>query len=407
LLAGVCVTVEHAISSRGFVVLSTVAPNGYRRGKQNEETSMGSIRLHAAVAAAALTFAACTADVHAQEASYKEPFYKGKRLTVLVNFAAGGPADIESRIFAKHLVKHIDGQPTLVVQNMDGAGGLIGAQWLGEVAPKDGTVLGALTGTAWIYASDPERWRVDFRSYEFVARQPSTTIHFVRTDVPPGIKEPADIVKARGLIAGGLSADTSKDLRLRLGLDMLGVPFQYVTGYRSSPPARLALQRGEINMFSESPPSYRAVVEPQLVKTGVAIPVWWDEVNTSDPPPPQKQMEGLTIPSLPQLYKQIRGGVPSGKLWEAYKTLFEVNSTLQRLIVLPPGTPRAAYDAVSKAIERLNHDKDFAAEAVKAIEFAPDYPTAPDMSQTVRAMIQATPQMRTYINDYMRNVPKN
>ena len=55
---------------------------------------------------------------------------------------------------------------------------------------------------------------------------------------------------------------------MRLALDMLGVPFKYVTGYRSSPPARLALQKGEINMFSELPPSYRSVVEPGLVKTG-------------------------------------------------------------------------------------------------------------------------------------------
>src|SRR5215831_13639153 len=272
--------------------------------RQAWRTSMGSMRAPAIAAVAGFTAlllapAAASAD---------EPYYKGKRLTVVINFAAGGPADIEGRIFAKYLVRHIDGQPTLVVQNIDGAGGLIGAQYLGEIAPKDGTVLGALTGTAWVYASDPERWRVDFRSYEFVARQPSTTIHFVRTDVPPGIKEPTDIVKAKGLIAGGLSADTSKDLRLRMGLDMLGVPFQYVTGYRSSPPARLALQRGEINMFSESPPSYRSIVEPQLVKTGQAIPVWWDEVNTSDPPPPQKQMEGLSIPSFPQLYKKVKGG---------------------------------------------------------------------------------------------------
>jgi tripartite-type tricarboxylate transporter receptor subunit TctC len=80
---------------------------------------------------------------------------------------------------------------------------------------------------------------------------------------------------------------------------------------------------------------------------------------------------------------------------------------LQRLIVLPPGAPHAAYDALRRAIERLNHDKEFAAEATKVIEFVPDYATAPDMSQTVRGMIQATPEMRTYINDYMRNVPKN
>src|SRR5262249_231587 len=165
--------------------------------------------------------------------------------------------------------------------------------------------------------------------------------------------------------------------------------------------------RGEINMFSESPPSYRAVVEPQLVKTGVAVPVWWDDVSLADPPPPQKQMEGLAIPSLPQLYRQVKGVPPSGQLCQAYKTLLEITPPRAGLIVAAPGAPRAAYDALSKAIERLNHDKDFAAEAMKVIEFTPDYPTAPDMSQTVRSMIQAMPQMRTYINDYMRNVPKN
>ena len=127
----------------------------------------------------------------------EEPFYKGKRLTLLINFAAGGPTDIEGRLFAKYLVKHIDGQPGMIVQNMDGAGGLIGAQYLGEIAPKDGTVVGYLSGSAWLYVSDPDRWRVDFRKYEFVAYQPGTTVHYVRTDVPPGMHAPADIAKAR------------------------------------------------------------------------------------------------------------------------------------------------------------------------------------------------------------------
>jgi tripartite-type tricarboxylate transporter receptor subunit TctC len=364
---------------------------------------MGVIRIRAMLAglsAAAVLAAGVTA------AAAQEPYYKGKRLTLLINFAAGGPTDIEGRLFAKYLVKHIDGAPSIIVQNMDGAGGVIGAQYLGEVAPKDGTYIGYLSGTSWIYVSDPERWRVDFKSYEFIAYQPGTTVHFARTDIPPGLKESTDIVKAKGLIAGGLSADTSKDLRLRLGLDMLGVPYKYVTGYRSSPPARLALERGEINMFSESPPSYRAVVEPGLVKTGKAIGVWYDDVDTNEPPKPQKQMEGLTTPSFPQLYKKINGKLPSGQFWEAYKTLFEINSTLQRVIVLPPGTPKAAYDAIRVAIEGVNNDKDFAAEAQKTIEFVPDYPTGADMNQTVRGMLHATPEMRKFIVDYTKNPPK-
>jgi tripartite-type tricarboxylate transporter receptor subunit TctC len=337
-------------------------------------------------------------------AAGEQPYYQGKRLTVLINFAVGGPTDIEGRLFAKYLVRHIDGEPGMIVQNMDGAGGLIGAQYLGEVAPRDGTVVGYLSGSAWLYVSDPDRWRVDFRNYEFIAYQPGTTVHFVRSDVPPGMHTPADIVKAQGLIAGGLSADTSKDLRLRLALDMLGVPYKYVTGYRSSPPARLALERGEISMFSESPPSYRSVVEPSLVKTGKAIPVFYDEVE--DPPPAQKQLEGLAIPSFPQLYRTIRGSLPSGKLWDAYKVLYDMNSTLQRIIALPPGTPPPAVAALRNAIAALNRDPDFAAEAVKTIEFAPEYAAAPDTSQKVRAMMVASPAMRDFINDYMRNPPK-
>jgi len=360
------------------------------------------IRLLRAVVAGLGALAALSAATATARAA--DPYYKGKRLTVLINFAAGGPTDIEGRLFAKYLIKHIDGLSGMIVQNMDGAGGLIGAQYLGEIAPRDGTVLGYLSGSAWLYVSDPGRWRIDFRSYEFVAYQPGTTVHFVRADVPPGMRVPADIAKAQGLIAGGLSADTSKDLRLRLALDMLGVPYKYVTGYRSSPPARLALERGEISMFSESPPSYRSVVEPSLVKTGQAIPVFYDEVD--DPPPPQKQLEGLAIPSYPQLYRKIKGTLPSGRLWDAYRVLYDMNSTLQRMIALPPGTPPAAVSTLRDAIAALNADKEFAAEALKTIEFAPDYPAAPDTGGKVRAMMVASPAMRDFINDYMRNPPK-
>jgi hypothetical protein len=118
------------------------------------------------------------------------------------------------------------------VQNIDGAGGLTGTTWLGEIAPKDGTAMGYLTGAAWLYASEPERHRADLRSYEFVAYQPGTSIYYVRTDVSPGMKEATDIMKAKGLVSGGLAADNSKDLLMRLALDMLGVSYRHVTGYQ-------------------------------------------------------------------------------------------------------------------------------------------------------------------------------
>src|SRR5215510_16274449 len=100
---------------------------------------MASWMMRAALLAAIGTLGVSTATA-------QEPFYKGKRLTMLINFAAGGPTDIEGRIFAKYLVKHIDGNPNIVTQNLDGAGGLTGAAYLGEVAARDGTYFGYLTG---------------------------------------------------------------------------------------------------------------------------------------------------------------------------------------------------------------------------------------------------------------------
>jgi hypothetical protein len=137
----------------------------------------------------------------AQPGHAQEPFYKGKRLTILVNFAPGGATDAEARVLVPHMARLIEGQPSVVIQNMEGAVGLTGAKYVGEIAPRDGTLAGYLTGTAFLYALDPERFRVDFKTYEFVGIQPGTSVNFVRTDVPPGMKAPADIMKARGLIS--------------------------------------------------------------------------------------------------------------------------------------------------------------------------------------------------------------
>jgi tripartite-type tricarboxylate transporter receptor subunit TctC len=344
--------------------------------------------------------------VSAPNARADDPFYKGKRLTILINFASGGPTDIEGRLFAKHLARHVDGTPNIVIQNMDGAGGIVGAKYLGEVAPRDGTIAGYFTGTAFMYALDPERFRVDFKTYQFVAIQPGTTVHFVRTDVPPGMKEPTDIIKAKDLIVGGLSVDTPKDLRLRLAMDMLGVPFKYVTGYRSSPAARLAFQRGEINFFSESPPSYRGVVEPSLVKTGQAIPVFYDAGYDGTNFFVPDAVKGLPIPTFHELYQNIKGTMPSGQLWDIYKAIISADGIIQRVIVMPPGAPQAAVEAMRAAIARVNADPAYAEEAEKTFGFVPLWAAGPDTSNVAQTALSVPPGVRTFLADYMKNLPK-
>src|SRR5215813_10886012 len=83
----------------------------------------------------------------------------------------------------------------------------------------------------------------------------------------PGIKKPVDLAKAERFKAGGLSFDSNKDLRFRLAFDILGLKYDYVTGYNSSNDARLAVQRNEIQYHDENIPGYRVAVQPQLVKS--------------------------------------------------------------------------------------------------------------------------------------------
>jgi len=292
------------------------------------------------------------------------------------------------------------------VQNRDGAGGLVGTNYLGELGPRDGTMVGYLTAAAWNYVIDPASYRVDFASYEFVAYQPVNVVYYMRADTPPGMKDGAGLMRATGLVAGGLAADSSKDILIRLTLDMLGVPYKYVTGFRSSAPARLAAQRGEINFFSESSPRYFAVVEPTMVKTGQAIPVFYDPIHDGKTFAPFKPMDDQAVAGFPEFYRKLRGNLPSGPMWDAYRANLAIDSAMLRTLVLPPGVPGAAVEALRSAVARLNDDPEFAAEAQKSLQFVPHYVTGGDLNAQVRRTLVVKPEVRDFVSGYVKKPPK-
>jgi tripartite-type tricarboxylate transporter receptor subunit TctC len=336
----------------------------------------------------------------------QEPFYKGKRLSMLINFGPGSSTDIEARLFGQHFSKHIDGRPELIMQNMDGAGGLNGGLHLGEIGPNDGTRFGYLTALGWLYATEPERFRVDLKSYEFVGSQSGTAVYFARADAAPGIKDAADIAKAQHLVSGGISARSGRDATIRLTLELLGVPFRHVTGYRSGEHAMLALQRGEIQFYSSTTPGYRARVEPDLVKTGIVTPLYFDPNWDGKKFVVSKQVEGLPILPFQELYRKIKGTMPNGPLWDAYVACITVNGDLQRLVALPPGAPKAALGALRAALLRLNDDSEFAAAAMKVLGFVPEYHAGPDANERVRGALSIRPEIRKFVADYLNRASK-
>jgi len=104
--------------------------------------------------------------------------------------------------------------------------------------------------------------------------------------------------------------------------------------------------------------------------------------------------------------REVKGAPPSGPKWEAFRTIHNVNSTLQRLIALPPGAPPEAAAGLRAAIARLNQDQEFAAESVRTIGFAPDYETGSDIATRVRALLVASPEVRAFVADYIKSAHK-
>jgi tripartite-type tricarboxylate transporter receptor subunit TctC len=330
--------------------------------------------------------------------SAETPFYRGKTLTVLINFATGGPTDIEGRLVARFLGKHVPGQPLIVVQNMPGAGGVVGTNYLGEVAKPDGLMMGYFTGQFFNLLTADPTLRVDLAKFAYIASIEGVAVAYMRKDVAPGIQDPKDMVKAKGFKAGGLSLNSAKDVRFRLQLDILGIPHQYVTGYNSNSDARLALERNEIQFFTEGTPGYRSQVQPRMVKEGLVVPVYADELVTADGEF-RPSAEVPDIPSFSQLHQQIFGKLGSGPLWEALKTI-NLTHAMQRIAKVPPNTPPEAVAALRQGYSQMIKDPEFIAEFKKVTLSDPHYQVGGEADKLIRRLVQAPPEVRSTIRKY-------
>jgi tripartite-type tricarboxylate transporter receptor subunit TctC len=335
----------------------------------------------------------------------EKAFYQGKTITFLINFSAGGPTDIEGRIVARHLARHIPGNPSIVVQNMSGAGGVTGINFLGEKAKPDALTLGYFTGPYNHQMMKSTTLRVDLMKVPFLAAVQGVTACYIRSDVAPGIKKPTDIAKAERFKAGGLSFDSNKDLRFRLAFDVLGVKYDYVTGYNSSNDARLALQRNEIQYHDENIPGYRGVVEPQLVKTGIVTPLYYHDVIRPDGTM-GKSADYPELSSFTEIYTQIHGKAPSGIKYETLKAANMASQNLNRVALLPPGSSREAIVALRQAFTSLSKDEEFIAEAKKVMRFHPRFETGEDGEKLRDRVLTASPEIVDFVRKFIEDARK-
>ena len=327
-------------------------------------------------------------------------FYRGKQLSLLVNLSAGGPTDTEARLLARHLGAHLPGNPTIVPRIMTGAAGNVAANWLGQVAPPDGLTLGFFSTVAGASLMGAPSLKVDLAKMAYAGAGSGVSVTYGRKDIGDGLKSPADFMKAREVWMGGLAIDIDKDLRLRLQLDLLGMNYKYVTGYPGAADVRLAVQRGEVQMTSESMPSYRAAVEPAMVAKGEVIPLWVDFANESEAKAPA-EVADVAAPSFWDYYRQIKGKPPAGLQWDAFDTINTVARGYERVLLMAPNTPKEALAAIKAALEALKHDEEFKRDAMTTMRFVPEYDTSAKAEEIFHAKAAPNARLNAFFADYI------
>ncbi len=191
----------------------------------------------------AAVFIASSQSVSAQEDV--AAFYRGKQIRIVVGSAAGGGYDLFARIVARHLASHIPGSPTIIVQNLPAAGGLVMTNQLFAIGPKDGTVIGApINGIPTAPLLQPNAARFDATRLNWLGstnREPY--VAFVWHTAP--VRSIAELATTEVVVGATAPGTTMADFPLLVNV-VLGLRFRVVRGYESTPQINHAIERGEV-----------------------------------------------------------------------------------------------------------------------------------------------------------------
>ena len=276
-------------------------------------------------------------------------FYKGKSVSIYVGYSAGGGYDTYARLLARHLGKQIPGNPTVVVQNMPGAGSARMVNWLYNVAPKDGTALGASArGIAFDTLLGQPGSKFDSQKLSWIGSMNNEVSVCVAWHTT-GVKSIDEMYSKQLLVGGtGGSADTDQFPNVMNGI--LGTKFKVIVGYRGGNDINLAMERGEVQ--GRCGWSWSSVVSTRanwLKEKKISILV---QLALS------KHADLKDVPLITDLAKSEEQ--------KAILKLVFARQVLGRPIIAPPKLPADRLAALRKAFMDVMKDKAFKAEADRA-----------------------------------------
>ena len=302
-----------------------------------------SVTFQAAFGAAACSFNAVCADI-----TLAQDFYQGRTISLIVGVDPGSAYDQYGRLLARHMARHIAGRPTIVVQNMNGATGAMAAEYIYNIAPKNGTQFSILYPNALVdpLTGDRSKYRYDPTRFDFLGTADSGT-RLCYTYHTSKVRTMADARSASAIIGGTTRAGPGWEYSMLLN-GLAGTKFQAVTGYKGAPDLFLAMERGEIEGMCGIDASTVRSLRPEWLGS--------------------KTANFLVQFGLEPDAELVRLGIPS--IWNFVATedrpvveLLVTQQVFGRPYIAPPGTAPAQLAELRSAFTASHKDPELLAEA--------------------------------------------
>jgi tripartite-type tricarboxylate transporter receptor subunit TctC len=290
-------------------------------------------------------------------------FYRGRTITLIVGYGPGGGYDLFARLMARHLGHHIPGNPSVVVQNMPGAGSLRATNFLYTVAPRDGATIGsfardmpllAIVRTNAAAVFDPRKFTWLGSSSDF---SHDAYLLMVRKDAPASSIEEARRPGGPPIVLGGTAEGTTgSDVPLVLR-DALGLNLKLVTGYPDNGAIFLAVDRGEVNGRTADLSTMRSLRPEWLVPNGGMRALVQFARATRHP-------DFADVPTGRELARGDDG--------RALIELAELSYKMSRPFAAPPGVPAERAQALRQAFAAVHNDREYLDDAARlGLEVSP------------------------------------
>jgi hypothetical protein len=331
-------------------------------------------------------------------------FYKGKTITLLVNYPVGGPTDIEARLVAQHLPAHIPGMPIIVVKNVGGAGGILGSNQVGRADPN-GDTLGYLTQDMPGQLLGNPAIQTNYSDFVLVAGIDTPLVVYMRKDTPPGITVPTDLMKTKGFKALSLNLQNPNTICQDLALDLLGLKYQPVPAYRGLRDVETAILQDTGQLANSSLAGWRGSLETTMRE--IVIPIF----QLAPPGPNGTYPRSKSLPDL-QTFEEFYATVrPSGSLagnikYQTLRTVCDPQLAMFRAAVFPPKTSEEAVVTMRAAFAELWKSPEFVADYLKVVKTEPTLVSGVEGQQILADVGKPHPEIKAFLLDYLDKLLK-